>query len=284
MIARCPACAQCFPIVGSCSTSCPFCGADVEIAVRRAGHGTSSSVSSGRMVRREVAAGSNASGPVTIETLAEEDVQKLVERETNGLMEEARREALRRARYDRANTPIPQTAWDARPGLRSFFSTWRAAVFSPRAFFDGLSAEAPRTAIAFALLVLVPGALVHVLGADLWLAHRGVHGVLPTSKLLLGAAVTLPLLLVYFVATYHAGATLLRQRRLRMSGVVRATCYGFAPMLLAIVPVVGLAIGIVGSLVLHQQALERHLGLARWQSLVALAMPVGPIVALVLTS
>jgi hypothetical protein len=97
--------------------------------------------------------------------------------------------------------------------------------------------------------------------------------------LALGALATLPIALLYLVSVYHAGATLLSRRRLLATTVTRATAYGFAPMVLAVVPGVGLAVGLLLSGLLHYHALRRHLGLSWWQATAVLSMPILPLLA-----
>ncbi len=259
--------------------ACPFCGAEVQVSVERAQLTSSSNVASRRISARRSAAG----GPVTIETLTAEEVQKLAADEASVLFDAARREALRRHRAGPAAPEPPGTAWDAHRSAGAFFTTLGEVLRAPRRFFSTLSAASPLPALAFAALVLTPGATAHVFAADWLLERYGLGALLPTHVIALAVAATVPLATLYLVAMYHAGATLLPRRKLKVFGVVRATCYGFAPLVLAVIPAIGLAIGLVWSLALHFFALRRHLGLSGWQAMVALSMAWIPVAALVLT-
>lgn len=259
--------------------ACPFCGVEVQVTVERAQLAPSSNVASRRIASRRSAGG----GPVTIETLTAEEVQKLAAEEAAMLFEGARREALRRHRAAPLAAEPPGTPWDTERGVRPFFQTLAEVLRAPRRFFASLSAASPLPAVGFAVLVLVPGATAHVLAADWLLAKYGLEALVPTTTIALAVAVTVPLGVLYLVAMYHAGATILPRRRLKMYGVVRATCYGFAPLLLAVIPLIGLAIGGAWSLVLHFFALRRHLGLSVAQALVALSLAWLPVAALLST-
>lgn len=259
--------------------ACPFCGADVQVRVERAQLASSSNVASRRITNRR-----SVGGPVTIETLTAEEVQKLADDEVNVVFESARQEALRRHRSAPVEAEPAKTAWDVTYGAGAFFATLREILRAPRRFFAELEAGSPVPAVLFAALVLTPGAVAHVLTLDFWLGRYGLASLVPVHELALGVAMLLPLTVLYLVATYHMGATLLCQRRLRIYGVVRATCFGLAPLLLAVVPGVGLAIGALWALVLHYFALRRHLGLAAWQASVALLVPLAPVAAIVATS
>lgn len=223
------------------------------------------------------ASGSKNSGPITIETLAEEDVQKTTQREALHFLEKARMDAVRNRRRAAQEVEPPPTPWDLpTEGLpNAFFATVWSALSAPKRFFSDLAPRPLAPALTFLLLCTLPAAVVQSFTADMWLGPA-----LPPVRLLaLASVITIPLGFLYLVSVYHAGATLLSQRRLKASTVARATAYGFAPMLFGLVPGVGIVIGLLWTVLLHYHALRRHLGLRQWQAVAVLAMPILPMLA-----
>lgn len=281
MLARCPACSELFAVIGSARTSCAFCGAAVEVEVRRimvAGE----SIASPRATTQRAA--QDGTSRVSIETLAASDVQKLAKKETELAMDEARRNAARMGRFRAALRTPRRTPWERRgPGrMDRFGETLHQVLTSPSRFFSELSADRIGGAASYAALLLLPTVLFqaivfrHLMLDARWPWSVAGLELAPLPFLARVAAFTV-LWVLYLACFYQAAGSLWSGRRLKLRGTIRATCFGLSPMVLAAVPVLGLVVGVAWSMVLHAIALRRHHGLPRLAALAIVVAPMLPV-------
>jgi hypothetical protein len=262
--------------------ACPFCGARVEVRVERV-KGGDRALELRPVVRALGRPRARGAGPA-VETVEEEALRPSLaveaERETRAALAEARARALVEAGAleRRADSGPRLTPWET-PGrglFERYVATVRGVVGAPATFFGRLSADRIGRAPAFALAVMVPGSsvqalsLYHVLEWLGWPA--GVAAPSPWLMVALGNAAGL-LLLVYLAFAYQLGARALSRRRPKLAGTVRATCFGAAPMVLALLPGLGLLLGAAWMLALHRVGLRCVFGLGRGAALVVSLLP-----------
>jgi hypothetical protein len=223
VLARCPACSERFPIVGSAQLECPFCRASLSVSVER-----------------------TASGPM------EPSPDPAVKKEFG-------------------------TPWEER-SFAGFLPTVWAAMTAPVSFFRDQSSLAVGGAPSFALLIVVTA--IAIQAASFLLLEQ--TGPLPAETILRYAGLVLlasMLSIAYLGTFYQLASTVMTGRRVAVPATVRALCYGFAPMVLAIVPVAGFAIGLAWSLLLHAIALREIHGLTALKSFAVVAFPIALVVA-----
>lgn len=167
-----------------------------------------------------------------------------------------------------------------------FFDTVRLLLRSPSRALRRLAkssiASIPR-AIAFAALALFPSLAVQL--AVVWLVFTrpdlvpflGLPRLVADPSMLSELFLYLPLaatFAVLFLATsYQVASAIAASRRPPVERTILGVCFGFAPMVLAIVPVVGLLVGGIWSLVLHAIALRELHGLGRAQAALVVLSP-----------
>lgn len=183
--------------------------------------------------------------------------------------------------------PGHHAPWDAAPrgrALSSFTATLRSVLLEPHAFFHGLTPGQVPRAVSFAGWVLGVPLVAQLVW--LWaLAGTRAGALVPPAiranftdvgvLVRLSAVLSLALLLgvVYLVAAYQAASSIASGRRADLAATVRGTCFGFAPMVLALVPLVGPLLGLMWSLVVHAIALRELHGLRRLHSAAAVVLP-----------
>ena len=230
-----------------------------------------------RRIHAGRATGSNeTSGPVTIETLAAFDVQKMAEEETRLLLDGARR-AARLAASQRPPTAAA-VPWDRprRGRWDAFWATAQGIGFAPAAFFSRMSAHRVAPALWYAAIVLTPAAVAQSLTIGAWLPSLFQGALAPASGRLLLFLGLMPLVVAYLSALYYLTATMLSPRRVLFAGVLRVTCYGFAPMLVAAIPGFGLIVAIPWTFALHAVGIREHFGLGAPRALVVVSAPLVP--------
>jgi Yip1-like protein len=165
----------------------------------------------------------------------------------------------------------PPTAWESHDkGLAArFFETLRAVLTRPRPFFRALEAEAIGGSLSFLALVLAPVILVQSASAYVLLMYLGAVRV----SFLIFAPLVAMLFIAYLTTFYQAAIAIASGRRPPLSATIRGTCFGFAPMIVGVVPFIGLVIGFGWSLVLHGIALRELHGLNRVQALAVVTIP-----------
>ncbi len=164
------------------------------------------------------------------------------------------------------------TPWEDRGALFGFLLTIWSALTSPTSFFKNLGNLGIGRAPSFALLILVPAVIVQACAFRyLRDASFNTDAMIRFSGLVLCASL---LTIAYLGAFYQLAATVMSGRRVAVPATVRVLCFGFAPMILAIVPVAGFAIGLSWSLVLHAIALREVHGLTRLKSFAVVMLPV----------
>lgn len=167
-----------------------------------------------------------------------------------------------------------------------FFATVRLILRTPapalRRLTKSSRASIPR-ALVFAALALFPSLLAQ-LGA-IWLVltrpdlvpFLGLPRLVATPSMLRDLALYVPLaatFVVFFLATsYQVASAIAASRRPPVERTILGVCFGFAPMVLAFVPVVGLLVGGVWSLALHAIALRELHGLGRLQAALVVLSP-----------
>lgn len=150
----------------------------------------------------------------------------------------------------------------------TFLQTLGNILRSPRVFFRAIDDETMGSSVGFALAVFLPAIVLQLLVAYLVLATDLGPRQLPkldfidrsTLARLLGMAMLGAVFFIaYLVAFYQAVSGIAAKTRPEISQTIRGTCFGFAPMILAIIPGVGFLVGLVWSLALHAIALrEMH--------------------------
>jgi hypothetical protein len=184
-------------------------------------------------------------------------------------------------------TPEPRlaAAWeDDRGGRRAsrFFQTIRSILITPTLFFRALDVARVGGSISFALWVLLPALLIQTssLYAVLFVPELSPFPWMPT--LVLDGHLALELALIplsaalfvaYLITCYQAASAIASGKRPQVLATLRATCFGFAPMVLAIVPFVGLVVGLAWSLIVHGIALKEVHGLNRIQAFAVVSVP-----------
>lgn len=189
--------------------------------------------------------------------------------------------------------PLPpirsKTPWEDRqhPGAASrFLGTVRSVLWNPTRFFRELDVERIGGAVSFALVALLVPLAIQMIAA--YAMMRSPQPVWPFSRIPRGRAgdpdvlgrlaFLAPVIAMFFAAYlamfYQAATAIASRRRPALLATIRATCFGFAPMVVAVVPVVGLFIGLLWSLALHAIALREVHGLGRVQAALVVAMPV----------
>jgi hypothetical protein len=166
-----------------------------------------------------------------------------------------------------------RTPWEERAALRGFLLTIWSAMTAPAAFFRSVGSVAIGGAPSFALLILVPAIAIQ---AGAFLVHQS-SGPIPADTIVRYAGLVLlasMLSIAYLGTFYQLACTVMTGRRVAVPATVRALCFGFAPMVLAIVPVAGFAVGLGWSLFLHAIALREIHGLTPLKSLAVVALPI----------
>jgi hypothetical protein len=230
VIARCPSCAENFPVLGSSRQPCPFCGAQLEIVIHRL-----------------TTAGEDSSAIHDVPSVA-------------------------------------KIAWDdrERPFPSRFLTTLKDVLAHPRVFFRAAGEGNLRGPIVFALLLFIPAILIQGLAAYFaltaeawpfgWPARREVSSAaLPRFFAL--APITAVLFIAYLASFYQAATAIASGRRPELHATIRGTCFGFAPMILAVIPFVGLVAGLSWSIALHAIALRELHGLGRFRALLVVLLP-----------
>ena len=165
------------------------------------------------------------------------------------------------------------TPWEERGRAAGFFLTIWSAMTSPVEFFRNLGSAAVGGAPTFALLVLCPAIAVQ---ATAFLFVRTNGALEPEATIRYAGLVLLAAMLsvAYLGTFYQLAASIMTGRRVEISATVRFLCFGFAPMVLALIPVAGFFIGLSWSLILHAIALREIHGLTSLRSLAVVAFPI----------
>src|SRR5262249_30843218 len=147
--------------------------------------------------------------------------------------------------------------------------TVREVLRRPRSFFRELDGGALGSSVAFAVAVFLPAIAIQSIAAYLAMTRLPI-AVFPSRRLaespeLLFALlpITAILFLAYLTTFYQAISAIASKSRPELSATIRGTCFGLAPMVVAIVPLVGLFVGLVWMLVLHAIALREIHGVSR---------------------
>ncbi len=154
--------------------------------------------------------------------------------------------------------------------VTTFLSTVTEVLRRPRAFFRDVE-EPIRGSVGFALAIFVPAVLLQLLAAYVLFATDLIDTRLKLEindlevflKLLALATIGAVFFIAYLAAFYQAMSSIAAKTRPEMTQTIRATCFGFAPMILAVVPVIGFFAGLLWSLCLHALALREMHG-ASW--------------------
>lgn len=178
-----------------------------------------------------------------------------------------------------------------RPGP-GFARTWLAILGSPRVFFRALLPEGRGTgpSVGFAAAVVLPPVVVHCAAVYLLLTAPGawplaqlprleVDGGALLRDLLLLVPPSVALFVLYLATFYQAAGAIASGRRRSFEDTLEVTCFGLAPMLLGVVPVLGLAAGLVWSLILHAVAVSELHGLGRLRAALVVSAPLVVILA-----
>jgi hypothetical protein len=161
--------------------------------------------------------------------------------------------------------------WEER-GAPGFFRTVWSVMSSPATFFRGLGSDAVGGAPSFALLILLPAIVVQAIS---FVVLRKVALEPDVMIRYAGLVLLASMLSIAYLGTfYQLASSIMTGRRVAIPATVRALCYGFAPMVLAIVPVAGLGVGLFWSLILHGIALRELHGLTLLKSLAVVAFPI----------
>jgi hypothetical protein len=259
MLARCPSCSERFGVVGSARMPCPFCGAEVEVRVQRARE------------RAPVAVARAVGGPAAGSGQAPEVVADLPDDAPSPSPRAARELAAllgAGAPGGRARAPAP-------PPGRALLDALGGALGAPERFFHRLGAGGGGRAVAFALAVVLPGALVHAVGVYHVLGRLGWAGVAarpPLAALAAGAGVAA----LALVACLVVGAALAAHALGGRPGArvaLRLAAFSLAPMVLGVIPLVGPVAGALGSIVTLRAGLLARGGLGRSTSWCAALLP-----------
>jgi hypothetical protein len=192
------------------------------------------------------------------------NVEVLVERSASDPIEPSPADEVKKA----AGTP-----WEERGLLRGFLLTIWSVMTSPAAFFRNLGSLSIGGAPSFALLILSPAVFVQA-SAFFYLKSSGPIDAEALVRYA-GLVVLASTLSVAYLGTfYQLAASVMTGRRIAIPATVRALCFGFAPMVLAIVPVAGFVVGLSWSLILHAIALREIHGLGLIKSLAVVAAPI----------
>jgi signal peptidase I len=154
------------------------------------------------------------------------------------------------------------------------FSTWRRAVFDPKALYAAGGPEPRRThPLVFAIVVATFAQVAVALAAGGFAAALGV-------------AIATPLLTIVSLyvsaALVHFWLIVLRARGEGFRATVAATAYADAPIVLGIIPVVGAVLGYLGYLVVLARGLRYAQRTAPWKAWVAALLGAGTPVLLAL--
>lgn len=167
---------------------------------------------------------------------------------------------------------------------RSFTETMRDVLFSPRRFFrelDESDLTSVKQALGFAIAVFFPSVAIHA--AFLYFLQTNDRlqiyffqsAVLQNEPELFFALVpaTAVLFVVYLMTFYQAMSAIASKSRPELAATIRGTCFGLAPMVLAIIPVVGLLVGLAWTLILHMIALRELHGVGKFRAALAVTLP-----------
>lgn len=172
---------------------------------------------------------------------------------------------------------------DAEPA-RSFIETMRDVLFSPRRFFRELEESdlaGLKPAFGFALAVFFPSVAIHAAflyflqtndRLQIYFFQSAVLQNEPELFFLLVPA-TAVLFVVYLMTFYQAMSAIASKSRPELAVTIRGTCFGLAPMVLAIVPGVGLLAGLAWTLILHMIALRELHGVGKLRAALAVTLP-----------
>jgi len=205
------------------------------------------------------------------------------------------------ARLREAEVVVP--AWEVREGRwpRRFYETCRQILTNPTSFFRGLEVDRLGRSWTFAWLLCSLGALFASMyglwnlernEAALLEALRAAGGLEPEEALdawrglLTFGAWGAPLLgLVNLFATaglFHLGVVLVGGANRGFRATFRATAYGFVPLLLVVVPVVGQLIGSLWSVVLQVVAIAHVHRMSPGRAALAVLLPLAAALSLLL--
>ena len=185
-------------------------------------------------------------------------------------------------------------AWEV-PGkslITRFFATLRQILSAPSLMFYGLKINNFGRALSFGWILCTLAVFFSAL-YSLWSLNRDPQAILNNlqipagtnpqqiidalrSQLLLGLY-TSPLLGLFnlFVSAllYHLGVWLLARKHRGFLATFRATAYGCAPLILFVIPFIGLLIGLLGTIALHVLALSAVHRMPPLRAAVAVILP-----------
>ena len=185
-------------------------------------------------------------------------------------------------------------AWEV-PGtglVRRFFATLRQILSAPSLLFYGLKIDNFGRALSFAWILCTLAVCFSML-YSLWSLDRDPQAILRNLQIppgtnpqeviealrgrLLVGLYTSPLLgllnLFLSALLYHLGVWLLARQHRGFVATFRATAYGCAPLILAVVPFIGLLIGGLGTIALQVLALSAVHRLPPLRASVAVILP-----------
>lgn len=174
-------------------------------------------------------------------------------------------------------SPLFQGEDRAQPFVIRFWLTLAGVLIHPRRFFRTLPGGDLISSIAFALIVFVPVSAIHAAAAYLLRSTTLLPDFLridPPELLFLAIPLTAVLFVAYLSTFYQAITGIASKSWPPFTTTIRATCFGLAPMVLAlVVPLVGLVIGLAWTCVLHAIALRELHGVGRVRAILAVTMP-----------
>jgi hypothetical protein len=164
---------------------------------------------------------------------------------------------------------------------RTFAATMKEVLVSPRRFFRELGDGDLKSSIGFALAAYLPAVLIHAVALYFVYANDRLtidffdSPTLRRSPALFFALVpaTAVLFIAYLATFYQAVSGMASKSRPDLAATIRGTCFGLAPMIVAIVPLIGLGIGLAWTLILHAIALREIHGLGRVRAAFAVTIP-----------
>lgn len=225
MLARCPACEERFPVVGSGETACPFCGLTVSVRIERRVEAPQAAA--------QAAGQAGARAVPGFDTIAE---PRTADKKSGG-----------------GGLWLPPPAVQPPP---SGPPPLALLLRDPRRFFDRLDYGRPSVAPWLGGIAVVLGVAVQFLTAAV-LLDRPLAGMAR-----LGLAVGLgagP----FAWAVWRGALAVLSVEARSPRRLAAALGYGLLPTALAVVPGLGAPIGLVAALRAQARGLERHLGVPR---------------------
>ncbi len=253
MLVSCPECKEKFPVIGGGIVGCVFCGARMEVRLEHKAGGEAPVASIARQLGQEYRAGglglltrSPTTGGTSARTMAYLDAGAIEPR-------------------------LAAVAWEA-PHLKLFErmeQTLQHIFRRPRAFFRALGDRGFVGPLAFMVVTAAPGLMVQAIFWDL-LHPLGV----PQPPLGWWALVPPFLVALGFLppAYYWLLSRRLSPRKVSYQKLVRANGFAWTPLVLGVLPGIGLVVGAVWSLALQTLSLRMMLG---WRRSVAWASILG---------